>query len=88
MTEAIDYSKIHELSQKAHSKAATQADKDALVAHLYQMGKINDRMYNDYKTDPTAEYIVDAALSISAIMLFKRVITAALKSNAPVLWRT
>lgn len=47
MTEAIDYSKIHELSLKAYSKAATQADKDALVIHLYQIGKINDRMYND-----------------------------------------
>lgn len=81
MTATIDYGKIQELSLKAYSKEATKADKDALVTYLYQIGKIDDRMYDDYKDEPNAKYIVDGALSISAIILFTRMIHEALKPN-------
>lgn len=85
MNEAtIDHHRLYELSDRINRKVAPKAEKDELVYRIYNLGKINDKLYQDYQSGCNAEMIVDAAVTIAAMILFGRMLDEALSTTSSV----
>ena len=69
--EGIEYRKrLQELNDKAYNKTITKAEKDELVDLLYQMGKINEQMYQNYQNDRFSDSVFKGVETIAGILLF------------------
>jgi hypothetical protein len=77
----IDYQRLSTLSQKIQSGNASRTEKDDYMWILFQNGSITRTQYDNYQSDRNRNEILNAGLTIGAIILLgaliKRVAMAA-----------
>jgi hypothetical protein len=77
----IDYQRLSTLSQKIQSGNASRTEKDDYMWILFQNGSITRTQYDNYQSDKNRNEILNAGLTIGAIILLgaliKRVAMAA-----------
>jgi hypothetical protein len=66
----IDYNKLALLSKKLQNGTATKKEKDEYMLILYQNGSMPKKQYDNYIAEKNTEDILNAALTIGAIVLF------------------
>lgn len=77
----MDYQRLSTLSQKIQSGNASRAEKDDYMWMLFQNGSITKTQYDNYQSDKNKNDILNAGLTIGAIILLgvliKKVASAA-----------
>lgn len=81
VNENIDYHRLYELSDKANRKLATKQVGDELMSTLYRLGKIKDKMYQDYTSGRNVDDLLDMGVALGAILLLNRMLTVAYGSR-------
>ena len=76
----MDYQRLSTLSQKIQNGAASKPEKDDYMWMIYQNGSINKYQYDNYRNDQNKTDILNAGLTIGAILLLgallKKVVNA------------
>jgi hypothetical protein len=84
MNNNIDFGRLSYLGDKLKSGIATSQEKDEYINILYKNGKISQKQYEAYFANPNksnSEEILNAALSIGAILLIGYLISEMFKSK-------
>lgn len=82
INESIDYHRLHELSDKTNRKLASKQERDELMYTLYRLGKIKDKMYQDYISGRNVDDLLDMGVALGAILLLDRMLVMAFGSKA------
>lgn len=69
MSNNIDYGRLSYLGDRVRMGIATKQEKDEYMLTLYQHGKISATQYNNYTSNRNSEDILNAALSVGAVLL-------------------
>jgi hypothetical protein len=80
----IDFSRLSYLGDKLKSGTATKQEKDEYMLMLYNNGSISKNQYNDYLANGNknnSDEIVNAALSIGAVLLIGYIISEMFKGK-------
>ena len=77
----IDYSRLSYLGEKVRTGIATKQEKDEYMLTLYQHGKISATQYNNYTANNNSEEILNAGLSIGAVLLIGYVLSQLFKGK-------
>ncbi len=81
MSNNIDYSRLSYLGERLRAGLATKQEKDEYMQTLYQNGKISQKQYNNYTANRNSEDIVNAALSVGAVLLIGYVLSQVFKGK-------
>lgn len=65
----MDYQRLATLGDKVRAGTATKQERDTYMELLYVNGNITQQQYNDYRAGRNADEILNAALSVGAIIL-------------------
>jgi len=81
MSNNIDYGRLSYLGERLRAGVATIQEKDEYMQTLYQHGKISIAQYNNYISNRNSEDIVNAALSVGAVLLIGYVLSELFKGR-------
>ena len=81
MSNNIDYGRLSYLGERLRAGLATKQEKDEYMLTLYQHGKISQLQYNNYTANRNSEDIVNAALSVGAVLLIGYVLSQIFKGK-------
>ena len=81
MSNNIDYSRLSYLCDRMRLGIATKEEKDEYMLTLYQNGKISEVQYNSYIANRNSTEIVNAALSVGAVLLIGYVLSQIFKGR-------
>lgn len=81
---AIDYQRLYELSEKVNRNVASKTERSELIQQMYDLGKIDSRLYQDYQAGYNEEIIIGTAVTIAAIVLLYYMIEETSPSPMPV----
>ena len=68
-TYLIDYGRLSFLGERVKANLASKAEKDEYMLMLRHSGNITEQQYNDYLANRNSEELLNAALSVGAIVL-------------------
>ncbi len=67
--ELTEYTRLSYLGDKVKSGNATKEEKDEFMEYMYTHGNIDEEQYFSFKNGINADKIVNAALSVGAVVL-------------------
>jgi len=64
-----EYQRLLDLKDVINSGSANSEQKNEYMKLMYENGHITKQQYNNYLSDPNADYIIKGALTIGAVLV-------------------